>query len=159
MKQRTMASLSRQTNRLPAPPARALIGLALALAALLLASCAGNQRKPVYRVHGKVIVDGKPAAGATVFFYPMEPAPDAIAPYGVTDADGSFALTTYTTFDGAPAGEYIITIRWPGPPKQSDQEQGPDRLQGRFDNPKTSPLRATVEKKANALLPFQVSTK
>src|SRR5437016_1941611 len=97
--------------------------LATAVAAACLASCARNPRKPVFPVRGQVTVDGKPAAGATVFFYPVESDPDAIAPYGVTDANGSFTLTTYLTFDGAPAGEYVVTVRWPGPPKGTDDEQ------------------------------------
>jgi hypothetical protein len=106
-----------------------------------------------------VLFDGKPAAGATVFFYPVETDAEALAPYGVTDANGSFTLTTYLTFDGAPAGEYVVTVRWPGPPRRGEDEQGPDRLKGRYDNPKTSKLRATVETKPNDLPPFQLPGK
>jgi hypothetical protein len=106
-----------------------------------------------------VLFDGKPAAGATVFFCPVETEAEALAPYGVTDADGSFTLTTYLTFDGAPAGEYVVTVRWPGPPRRGEDAQGPDRLKGRYDDPKTSKLRATVEKKPNELPPFQLTGK
>ena len=107
---------------------RRFVWLAVAILAVLLSSCARNTRKPVYPVHGQVLVNGKPAAGATVFFFPVESDPDAIAPYGVLDADGSFSLTTYLTFDGAPAGEYVVTIRWPGAPQRPGDEAGPDRL-------------------------------
>jgi hypothetical protein len=120
--------------------------LALVLLAGLLSSCAQNTRKPVFPVHGQVYVNGKPAAGAKVFFTPIETDPDAVAPYGVVDAEGSFDLTTYLTFDGAPAGKYVVTIRWPG-------------FKGLYDNPKTSKLTATVEKTANDLPPFQLTTK
>jgi hypothetical protein len=131
----------------------------VAILAALLSSCARNTRKPVYPVRGQVLVNGKPAAGATVFFFPVESDPDAIAPYGVVDADGSFSLTTYLTFDGAPAGEYVVTIRWPGAPHRPGDEPGPDRLKGDYGSPKTSKLRATVEKKSNDLQPFRLTTK
>jgi hypothetical protein len=120
--------------------------LTLVRLAGLLFSCARNTRKPVFPVHGEVYVNGKPAVGAKVFFIPIETDPDAVAPYGVVDAEGSFALTTYLTFDGAPEGKYVVTIRWPG-------------LRGGYDNPKTSKLTATVEKAANDLPPFQLMTK
>jgi hypothetical protein len=120
--------------------------LALVLAAGLLSSCARNTRKPVFPVRGQVYVNGKPAVGAKVFFTPLQTDPDAVAPYGVVDAEGSFALTTYLTFDGAPEGRYVVTIRWPG-------------LKGLYDNPKSSKLTATVEQTANDLPPFQLTTK
>jgi hypothetical protein len=131
----------------------------MAIVAALLSGCARNTRKPVFPVRGQVFVDGKPAAGATLFFNPVEPDPDAVAPFAVVDAGGSFSLTTYLTFDGAPAGEYVVTIRWPGAPQRAEGERGPDRLKGLYGNPKNSTLRATVEKKSNELRPFRLTTK
>jgi hypothetical protein len=136
-----------------------LLCLTTAVAAALASSCSRSTRKPVYPVRGQVLINGKPAAGATVFFYPVDSDPDALAPYGVTDANGSFTLTTYLTFDGAPAGEYVVTVRCPGPPRRGDEDQGPDRLKGRYGDPKTSTLRAKVEKKPNELQPFELSGK
>ncbi len=141
---------------------------ALAVAAVLCTSCEQNNRKPVYPARGKVLFEGMPAAGATVFLYQYETDAagtptlkidrDGIAPWGVTDASGNFQLTTYLTFDGAPAGDYVVTVRYPAPPRKGDDEQGPDRLRGRYNDFKTSPLRATVEKKSNDFI-FEVSGK
>jgi hypothetical protein len=131
----------------------------MAIMAVLASSCSRNARKPVFPVRGQVLINDKPAAGATVFFYPVETDPDAIAPYGVTDESGHFTLTTYLTFDGAPAGEYVVTIRAPGKSTRPDEEQGPDWLKGAYTDPKTSKLHATVEKKDNELAPFQLTTK
>jgi hypothetical protein len=125
----------------------------------LLCGCARSTRKPVFPVRGKVFLDGKPAAGATVFFYPAEADPEALAPYGVTDASGSFSLTTYLTFDGAPAGDYVVTVRCPGAPQRPGDEQGPDRLRGRYADPKTSALRATVERRPTEVPPFELTSK
>src|SRR5439155_239758 len=132
---------------------------ALLVLAALCASCEGNRRKPVFPARGQILFDGKPAAGATVFFQPVVTEPDGIAPYAVTDASGAFRLTTYLTYDGAPAGEYVVTVRYPGPPRRgSDEDQGPDRLVGRYADVATSPLRATIEKKPNEFT-FEVSGK
>jgi len=141
------------------PFCRRWLSLALVGAALFPSGCSRNTRKPVYPARGHILINGKPVAGATVFFYPVESDPEAIAPYGVTDADGRFTLTTYLTFDGAPAGEYIVTVRAPGPPQRGEDDQGPDRLKGRYNDLKTSKLRATIEKKTNDLEPFQLTTK
>ena len=138
---------------------RRCLWLALIVAAFLPSACSRSTRKPVFPARGQVLIDGKPAVGATVFFYPVESDPEAIAPYGVVDTNGTFTLTTYLTFDGAPAGEYVVTIRAPGPPRRGEDEQGPDRLKGRYNDPKTSKLRATIEKKPNELEPFQLTTK
>ncbi len=133
--------------------------LALACVPILLSACERNTRKPVFPVKGQILFEGKPASGATVFFVPTEVESEAISPYGVTDANGTFTLTTYLTYDGAPAGDYVVTVRWPGPPKKGgEDESGPDKLQGRYGDPKTSKLKTTVEKKPNELT-FQLTKK
>jgi hypothetical protein len=119
--------------------------LAVFLVAGLLPGCARNNRKPVFPVSGQILVDGKPATGAKLFFVPTEVDPEGISPYGVADAKGAFRLTTYLTYDGAPAGQYVVTVRWRG-------------LKG-YDNPKTSKLTATIEKKPNELPPIEITTR
>jgi hypothetical protein len=119
--------------------------LAGAVAVGLLSGCARSTRKPVFPVRGTVLVNGQPAKGAKLFFNPVETDPEALAPFGVADDKGSFSLTTYDSFDGAPAGRYVVVVRWRG-------------LKG-YDNPKTSKLTATVEKKPNELPPLEITTK
>src|SRR5438046_3203613 len=112
---------------LPASAASDIQRGMILLLTLLCVSCAGNRRKPVFPARGQVVFDGKPAAGATVFFQPVVTEPDGIAPYAVTDANGAFRLTTYLTYDGAPAAEYVVTVRYPGPPRRGrDEDSGPD---------------------------------
>jgi hypothetical protein len=120
--------------------------LAIVTVAALLSSCARDTRKPVFPVRGQVFVNGKPAVGAKLFFNPPEIHPEAVAPYGVVIADGSFKLSTYLSYDGAPAGAYVVTIRGPG-------------IKEVYNDPKTSNLTATVEEKPNELPPFKLTTK
>jgi hypothetical protein len=80
--------------------------------------------------------------------------PAAIRPSGYVDADGrlklmSYNATTRSTGDGAPAGEYIVTIAWlPADVKEylskHPKAELPDKLQGRYSQPDSSTLRAKV---------------
>src|SRR5262245_62008275 len=125
----------------------------------LCASCGKDGRKPVFPAEGKVLVgkDKKPAAGAMVIFHPADPSDgDPNKPRANVGDDGSFTLTTYTQNDGAPAGDYVVTIEWPGPRKNPFDPGGPDRLGGRYSNPKKSKLRVTIEAQPNELKPIEL---
>jgi hypothetical protein len=141
-----------------ASESRVVIGLACASLALLTCSCGKNGRQEVYPIEGQVFgANDLPAAGALVIFHPVEPLQgDVDKPRGYVDDNGSFTLTTYEKDDGAPAGEYIVTVEWrPKKTNPFEKEKG-DRLQGRYSNAKTSPLRATVQKEPTKLKPFKL---
>jgi len=139
----------------------ALVGTAVGLT-----SCGGPDRIPVHPVHGKVFCQGQPAVHAYVVFHPVGGSEEVqkIRPAGRVGDDGSFSLTTYVSGDGAPAGDYQVTVGWPGPapgtdPNSEDPEailSGPDRLQGRYQDPKTSGLTATVTEGENEIPPFEI---
>src|SRR5205823_1996593 len=91
---------------------RAIRPRLLLLLSLLAAGC-GDPRKPVYPVEGTVLVDGKPAARAIVTFQPVgDNSPTAVRPVGHVDEKGKFTLTSYRQDDGAPEGEYAVTVTW-----------------------------------------------
>jgi len=109
-------------------------------------------QKPVHPVKGKLTVSGKPAVGAFVLFTPVnEPAdaPDP-RPRANVEEDGSFSLSTYGENDGAPVGDYIVTVSW------EDPDTHDDKLKGRYSDPATSKLRAKVIEGQNELPPFQL---
>jgi hypothetical protein len=82
--------------------------LAIVLLGLLgLAGCSGAKSK-TYPVEGVVTEDGVPVDGATVTFNPTTEG--GVIATGRTDSKGEFHLTTYTSGDGAVAGEYAVTI-------------------------------------------------
>jgi hypothetical protein len=118
-------------------------------------SCSG--RKPVYPVTGKVVFEGRPAAGAVVQFHPQDKSDKSpLVPVGQAGADGSFRLTTYVHEDGAPAGRYAVTVFWGVPSKGGDNF---DRVlvPGRYLNPATSGLTAEVPGRATDLPPFKLT--
>lgn len=67
---------------------------------------------PTHPVSGRVTLGGKPHAKATVALHKLDPETEKYVNVcdGRTDEDGRFQLTTYARFDGAPVGEYVITI-------------------------------------------------
>jgi hypothetical protein len=135
----------------------------LSVVLLLCPACARNGRKPVYPVRGQVLCDGKPAAQAMVTFHPIEEGgSEAVHPVGYADERGYFTLTSYTTGDGAPAGEYRVAVVWylatrTRGPSAGDDYQTQNYLPERYGRAETSQLTARVAKGPNELPAFRLS--
>ncbi len=113
--------------------------------AVAMASCSPSEsRKPTFPATGKVTLpDGKPAEHASVVLHPVSDAGAGVPkPHGKVGADGTYKLTTYDTDDGAPAGEYKITVElWLA---GRGDEPASNRLNPKYSRPETSGLTATV---------------
>jgi hypothetical protein len=85
--------------------------------------------------------------------------PEAVLPTGGVKDDGSFVLTSYKAGDGAPPGEYVVTIQW----FKFDKEiggAGPNVLPEIYSSPKTSPIKVTVNAGGPTTLePITISSK
>jgi len=105
-------------------------------------------------------VQGKPAAGATVTLYPATPGgekPRAF-PSAVVQPDGSFRVTTFSAYDGAPPGDYGVAVTWSDEVRSDgDALSTPDRLQGRYADPATSGLKAMIKPGKNELKRFELN--
>ena len=117
----------------------------------------GCSSKPtLYPVNGKVFQGDKPAAGAQVIFHPIDKdRSGAPKPIGDVDDHGDFTLK-WDNQVGAPAGDYVVTIIWRLPKESPLSRDQPDILKGRYANPSTTLLRATVEKGPTELAVFRV---
>ena len=121
-----------------------LTGLALAL----LVGCPETSK--LVQVTGKISVDGQPADGASVLFFP-EGATGGDVAAGSADANGQFTLTSNMQ-PGIAAGKYKVTVVWPDPAKRPTNEDiamgrakdAPDLLKGRYANKDRSSLTAEV---------------
>ena len=127
---------------------------------LLAVSCSkpDDGHIPVFPVTGKVLVNGEPAPNARVIFHPLDPELK-LFPLGDADAQGVFQLSTYMKDDGAPAGEYTVTIVWQDPPppgSAADAPSGPDRLKGAYANIADSKLKVEITERPNELQPFEL---
>ena len=129
-----------------------IISLALFFCACSSGSSSNETRKPVHPVRGQLVVGGKPAGGAFVFFVPVNEAPNPTdpRPRAQVREDGSFDVCMYRENDGAPVGEYIVTIMWEG-------EGGYDKLKGQYSDASKSKLRAVVKEGSNELPPFNLN--
>jgi hypothetical protein len=125
---------------------------------LTVASC-GNKTR-LYPVSGKVTFKGAPAAGAAVFFYRQggDPMNEHLI-MGIVQADGSFELVCGPLGKGAPAGQYDVVIEWKQMSGQSKgrPQHGPDKLNGRYADPKRPLLSAVVKAERNRLPPFELT--
>lgn len=140
--------------------------------ATVIVGC-GSDRLSTIPVRGAVRVDGKPVAGVQVVLHPV-PTDDSrlakLRPTGRTSSDGTFMVGTYEMADGAPAADYRITAEWfgGGPETTTSTSEDPesasngtesDRLKGRFANPETSGLKATISQTASDIPPLELTTR
>lgn len=149
------------------------LAAAITLTGVSLVGVGCGDRLPTVPVTGSVRVDGKPAAGVQVVLHPVDAADPKLAklrPTGRTEADGSYRIGTYEMADGAPAAEYRITAEWfaGGPATTTSEAADPeanaaatqsDRLGGRFANPETSALKASVGRLSSSLPTLELTTR
>ncbi|MFM1802470.1 MAG: hypothetical protein RJA81_1822 [Planctomycetota bacterium] len=89
-----------------------------------LTGCGDKEfRHTVYPASGKVTQNGKPVSNAMITFHPVDPTiiripegksgVEIAKPTTTTDENGRFQLSTYLGNDGAPAGDYKVTVILP----------------------------------------------
>jgi hypothetical protein len=141
---------------------RKLLLLPLLIVVLACNACGRGDRKAVVPVEGQVLFENKPAQYALVVFHPVGGAPGAPRPTGRVGADGTFTLTTYDAGDGAPPGEYDVTVEWLLTTGSKSNPAGYDnppvnRLPSRYGKAGTSGLRVRVQEGKNSLPPFKLT--
>ncbi len=130
------------------------------IASAMLLACGCSSKVKMAPVTGQVFLGDKPAANATVTFHPIGGAAGAVRPTGHVDSDGTFHLTTYTVDDGAPVGDYRVTIvLFNTIDKPSQPRTVVNELPGRYSNPETSELTATVTSGGAQLEPFKLAVR
>lgn len=128
-----------------------------ALPALLaICGCGGDGKPSAVPATGKVVFNKTtPPVGALVVFHPKDPAlAKAMSgtPLAKVGEDGTFALTSYAEADGAPPGEYGVTIDWRPPaknaPKLSLTDEGgggtKPALKPKYGDPRKPAFTVTV---------------
>ena len=131
-----------------------------ALAVFPFAGCGDSSdgRLAVYPVLGTIQFRGQPISGAFLSLHPKNSAePGAPSPRAMVAADGSFALSTYDGNDGAPEGEYVLTVQWYKPVRQGGElVGGPNVLPKKYASPTTSDVPIKVAAGENRLQPIQL---
>jgi hypothetical protein len=116
-----------------------------------IAGCGEEQpyRKPTSTVTGQVFVDGEPVPVATPLKVECHPLNGLDTEHptfssSLTGEDGKFSISTYESGDGVPPGEYVLTFMWGKMNLISPSYGGPDKLNGKYDDPEKSEHVLTV---------------
>ncbi len=136
-----------------------LFAVVAALAATTLFAGCGDTSKPaVMQAKGKVTFKKTTlAVGALVVFHPVDTGLEKLIggkPFGKVKEDGTFQLTSYSEGDGAPEGEYGVTIQWEGKPKEGKLSLGGEGApagrsminEAKYGNPQKPFTKVTVKK-------------
>lgn len=125
------------------PPSLVLICLALGAS-----GCDSQAHKFAVIDHvvtGKVSVSGKPGAGVKLVFIPVEGGSNAGQTYNlVVGDDGTYTVNSLVASGGPAAGDYVICASYP-------QGPGNDLFKGEFNDPKTTPFKATITPETHEL--------
>lgn len=134
-------------------PKSAIAGAALLFVALVAGCSKGAPpRLPVHPVSGEVHLNGKPAAGAVVEFHPKAGDKNSPRPRAQADQQGRFVLSTYDLQDGAPAGDYAVTVEQRKVTKKGDDfEFGPNLVPPKYSSPATTGVVVSVAEGTNTI--------
>jgi len=134
-----------------------------ALALATLVGCGGGDgivRLPVHPVEGQITRNGKPLANALVALHPKGGDSRAITARGQTDENGNFKVTTYDQNDGAPEGDYAVTVQYYQLVKTgSSAEPGPNVLNPKISSPNQTDIVVKIAAGPNKLSPIEVERK
>lgn len=135
----------------------------MAVCGLMLSLGCSHPVDPIARetvpVSLEVSFKGEPIPDGVIVFHPVSPEVDdrpLVTPRGTVDRDGNVVVSTYSRGDGAPPGEYRLSVNWQGPLEGVDEDaadQLPERIPPKYRNPETSGLRLIVVAGADNKLP------
>ncbi|MCA9174974.1 MAG: hypothetical protein KDB14_10880 [Planctomycetales bacterium] len=118
--------------------------------------CEAEHAIATFPVSGTVSINGEAPVGAIVGLHPSDGDFDEIGsrPAGQVGSDGTFKVSTFGIQDGAPAGNYRVTVFWPQYPGRDDP--GEDRLRGRLALPDQSDIMVSITEGDNTLDPIAI---
>jgi hypothetical protein len=118
------------------------------------------RRVAVFPAQGLASYEGKPLASASIFLHPIGvKEPVFPLPRATANADGSYVIGTYGRDDGAPAGEYQITVQWfakVNDPEKNDSIVPRNQAPARYARAETSGLSALIQEGDNKIPALQL---
>ena len=121
---------------------------------LACAGCGDEWKVASYPAKGTISINGKAPAGALVELFPTTKTDERKSrPWGLVKDDGTYVLSTYDGEPGAPAGDYLVTIKWP---PDASKPSMVDKLKSRYSDPKSSRLKFKIKPEDNSLPPIEL---
>ncbi len=122
----------------------------------LFGCSSGEARRPTQHANGTLKIQGKAAPGATLVFHPDQTwGKDEPKPRATVKPDGTYEVTTYEGNDGAPEGNYTVTVEWFVPNKPDDGNVT-NRAPAKYGKANSSPLKVNIGKGPNNLPAFEL---
>jgi len=133
----------------------AAVVLAASVAFASLGCSKTDNHVPVFPVTGTIKYQGKPINGAFVTLEPKAIVDGVAGARATVQADGTFAVSTFNGGDGAPEGDYTLTVQWYKPiVRNNELVGGPNALPAKYASAKTSGLHVSVAAGENQLKPI-----
>jgi hypothetical protein len=139
-----------------------MMKLVMPVLVLTVVGCGGSGRPAVHPTRGQLWIGSKPAIHARIALQPVGEGKENLPhPVGIVGEDGSFRLTSFDAADGAPAGEYAVTVtQYLAAGKRGSDETTPvNYLPARYAKAETSRLRVTIQPGTNELPPFRLEVR
>jgi hypothetical protein len=170
--QRIVARLRRHDSQC-APIGLVWLWYGPALLVVCASGCSGKTRLAVSPVHGRVVYKGQGVPEAVVIFHPEGDTVEKLKkmrPFAYADGNGDFRLKTYVDDDGAPPGDYRVSIvaassnagakpakgeaATEAPTSPTTGIKIPPNITKKYANVETSGIRVTIHAGENNLEPF-----
>lgn len=120
-----------------------LLALIFSLQYIPFGSMWSTKPKDFIYVEGSLFVDGKPATGVELTFYPIASSHALPSrPKAVVGPDGRFSVVTEGEGEGAPAGSYRVTAR--SSSAANDQSNPGSKVPAEYGSPLTTKLSAEI---------------
>lgn len=118
-----------------------------------------GDRQSVHPVQGTITYEGKPIPNAALVLHPRGVEnPDFPRPKAKVGPNGSFVVGTYGPDDGAPVGEYVVTVQWyTAPSKNEDAPPPRNLLPVKFSQIAQSGLIVRIQEGDNKLPPLTLT--
>ena len=113
--------------------------------------------RQTFPASGMVTYQGQPIPDASIRLHPVSPPEDGkpvYTPRGRADASGLYTLSTYSAGDGAPPGDYLVSVSWLGPldgVSEDEEDKLKERLPRKYNFAETSGIKVTVTEGDNML--------
>lgn len=143
--------IARPTGRLGA----SLLSLAFLACSTIGCAEAKPERTPVFPVKGTITFKGQPIPGALIALHPKSPVEGTPQPRANVTKEGALEVSTYDGGDGAPEGDYVLTVKWYKPIKSGqDIVSGPNVIPAKYARQESSNLTISVKPGENVLQPI-----
>jgi hypothetical protein len=119
-----------------------------AVAVVLIVGCNKVEldHVPTVPVQATFTVGGEALDAGLVILHATPPKPGVPAPIGTIADDGTLTLTTFDRGDGAPPGDYVVTVH--SGRERDDDSPGGRAISVKYSSPRTSDVFLRVQPEA-----------